>query len=131
MDLIGIRYETQITGKSAKPIIEGKVNLHRDAYMEATGITLPNKNGWLAGIRIDNKFKFIYSPFRDDIEDELYDLHKDPEEKNNIALENEDLIKVLKNKIEEMKTEKFVGEKIDKETQKLILKRLKTLGYLD
>ena len=131
MDVLGLKYNVKTTGKSALPIIEGEDNTHRDAYIEAVGVTIPSKDEWLAGLRINNRYKYIYYPFRKDFDDELYDLEKDPEEKHNIASNNKQLIKTFKKKIKEMKTEKLVGEKIDDEDQEKMIERLKSLGYFD
>jgi arylsulfatase A-like enzyme len=129
MDLIGINYKAKVTGQSAMPIIEGKEMLHRDAFMEAVGILYPNKNEWLEGLRIDNKY--IRAPFRQDFEDELYNLVCDPDERHNIANERKDDIEKYEEKINEMKTYKLVGEQISEKNQKVIIERLKDLGYID
>jgi len=81
LDILNISIEKERTGKSLLPIIKGEENRHRDAYMEAVGIVIPNKKDWLAGIRIDNKYKYIYSSFRRDYKEELYLLDKDPNKK--------------------------------------------------
>jgi arylsulfatase A-like enzyme len=43
LDLIKIKSNNEVPGKSLLPIIEGKDNLHRDAYLEAVGINIPKK----------------------------------------------------------------------------------------
>lgn len=131
LDLLDIKYSNKIEGKSGVPIIKGKVKQNRDAYVEAVGLAIPNEDEWLAGLRVDNKYKYIYYPFRQDLEEELYDLEKDPEEKHNIAGENKNLISAFRKKIKEMKTEKLTGEKLSEEDQKKIEERLKDLGYMD
>lgn len=131
LDLLKIKYIEKLEGKSALPIMEGADKQNRDAYVEAVGIAIPNRDEWLAGLRIDNKYKFIYYPFRPDFEEELYDLENDPKEKNNIASDNRELISSFKKKIEDMKTEKLTGEKLTDLDKKKIEERLKELGYME
>jgi len=131
LDMIGIKNPSDITGKSLVPIMRGKDSTHRDAYMEAMGKSIPDRKDWLAGLRVDNGYKFIYSPFRKDFEDELYDLKNDPIERKNIATENPKLINDLKKRINEIKRTERIGEKLDPEDQKVLLERLKDLGYVD
>lgn len=131
LDLLDLKYKNKVEGKSLLPLINGKKEQNREAYIEAVGLSLPNKDEWISGLRVDNKYKYIFYPFKNNFEEELYDLEKDPEEKYNIARENKDLIKTFRKRIEEMKTEKFTGEKLSEEDQKKIEKRLKDLGYMD
>ena len=56
-DLLDIKYTNEIEGESDVPLIEGKEKQSKDAYMEAVGIVIPNKDEWLAGLRVDNKYK--------------------------------------------------------------------------
>jgi arylsulfatase A-like enzyme len=130
MDLVGISYP-QVTGKSTIPIMKGRVKDNRDAYLEAVGAVIPNRDEWLAGIRVDNKYKYIYSPFRKDYKEELYFLEDDPKEKHNVAKKNQQLADKLRGKIEAMKTTAVVGEQIDQEEQKEIEDRLRDLGYIE
>ena len=131
LNILDIKYPKDIEGESLVPLMNGKTIQSKDAYMEAVGIIIPNKDEWLAGLRVNNKYKYIYSPFRQDFEEELYDLENDPTEKQNIAQKNKDLIALFRKKIEEMKTEKLTGEKLTEEDQKRIRERLKDLGYMD
>jgi arylsulfatase A-like enzyme len=131
MDLIGVKHKVRVTGESVMPIITGSSSAHRDAYMEAVGVIIPRKDQWRAGIRIDDKYKYIYSPFSQDPEEELYCLESDPAEKQNVAIGNGDLVRLFKRKIEELGTEQLVGEEMDEEGQDKIRERLRSLGYLD
>lgn len=131
LDIIGINYNKEITGKSALPIIKGTDCSNRDAYIEAVGVIIPSKDEWLTGLRIDNKYKFIYAPFQEDFEDELYFLKDDPGERYNVAKENKSLTDKFKKKIKEMRTERMVGEKIDEDIEKKIVEKLRNLGYMD
>ncbi len=131
LDLLGIKYNNKVEGESVFPLIKGKDKQSKDAYIEAVGIVIPNKDEWLAGLRVNNKFKFIYSPYSKDFEEELYDLEYDPNEKQNIAKKNKDLVEMFKKKIEGMKTKELIGEKLSEDEEKRIKQRLKDLGYID
>jgi arylsulfatase A-like enzyme len=131
LDILNINFKQKITGISAFPIIQGKDKYHRDAYIEAVGVIIPSKDEWLSGLRIDNKYKFIYAPFNEEIEDELYFLSTDPEERHSVAKDNKKLVDKFKNKIKNMKTERMIGEKIDEDTKKRMMGMLKDLGYMD
>ena len=87
MELAGAKNEIK-SGKSLTSIMSGNEKSNRDAYIEAVGIVIPKKEDWLAGIREDNKYKYIYAPFNTNFNEELYDLEEDPEEKINIAENN-------------------------------------------
>lgn len=101
------------------------------AYLEAVGSVIPKEEEWLSGLRLDNRYKFIYSPFREDYRDELYALGEDPEERHNVASEKPDIVKGLKQRIEEMDFEKMAGEEIEEEEREEMRERLEDLGYLD
>ena len=131
LDLIKIKTNNKVTGKSTLPIIEQKDYKHRDAYLEAVGRAIPNKEEWLAGIRIANKFKYIYSPFRKKYKDELYYLEKDPFERINLAQIYPNFAEKFKERINNLKFKKFVGERLKKEEQQKVLERLRALGYVD
>jgi len=130
-EFLELDYNRDISGKSVMPIVKGDDKTNRDALIEAVGTVIPDKKGWVAGLRVDNKYKYIYSPFRDDFEEELYDLEADPGERKNIASDNKGWISGYKKKIEDMKTTDLKGDKISDSDEKKVMERLKELGYLD
>ena len=111
--------------------MEDRETTHRDAYLEAVGHMIPNPEEWLAGIRVDNKHKYIFAPFREDFEEELYDLEVDPSEKRNIARQRQAVVSILRAKIEALQTMGGQGEEIDEEDQQEVVDRLRALGYID
>lgn len=131
LDLMGIKYFSEISGKSVVPIMDNKDTKHRDAFMEAVGVAIPRKEDWVSGIRVDNKYKYIYSPFRDDFDEELYDLESDPNERKNIAKKKKNIVDDLKQRIEGLKTEQMVGKKMGASDEEEVMARLKDLGYMD
>lgn len=131
LDLVNIKTDNEVTGKTVMPIIEGKEFSHRDAYLEAVGINIPKKEDWLVGLRVANKYKYIMSPFKKNFKEELYLLEKDPLEKRNVASCYPQLTEKFKKKIEKLKFKEFVGERLKKEEQDKIIDRLRALGYVD
>ncbi|MFX1377493.1 MAG: sulfatase [Promethearchaeota archaeon] len=131
LDLVEIKTNNEVSGKSLIPIIEGKDLSHRDAYLEAVGINIPKKEDWLVGLRIANKYKFIMAPFLKNFKEELYLLEKDPLEKRNVANYYPQLIEKFKKKIENLKYKELIGERLKKEEQDKIIDRLRSLGYVD
>lgn len=130
MDLIGIGHP-KITGRSLVPIMMERVEANRDVYLEAAGTVIPTKDEWLEGIRVDNTYKYIHSPFRADFKEELYLLRNDPKEKHNVANRHPNVVAGLRKKIASIKTTSATGEKVDEEDQELLLNRLRALGYID
>lgn len=130
MDLLGISHP-RVTGRSTMPIMTGRVRVNRDVYLEAAGNVIPTKEEWLEGIRVDNTYKYIRSPFRADFREELYFLRDDPKERRNVANRHPTIVAKLRQKIERMKATSVTGERIDAEDQERLLERLQGLGYID
>ncbi len=63
LDLAGVPVPEEMTGSSLLSIVEGGDTAHRDAYLEAVGSGLGTTKAWLAGMRVDNRYKYIYAPF--------------------------------------------------------------------
>jgi arylsulfatase A-like enzyme len=95
VDTLGLEFEGEIHGKSVMSLLEDGEKEERLAYMEACGAVLEDKKYWRAGIRT-NKYKYIWAPYNEAISEELYDLEKDPEEKENIADDMPGLTKNLR-----------------------------------
>jgi arylsulfatase A-like enzyme len=134
LDLAGVEHGLDVTGRSAVPIMRGQDDQSRDAFLEALGRVIPKKDEWLAGIRVDNRYKYIYSPFREDYREELYDLERDPGENRNIARRRQQVVASLRGKIEAMTAggaRETMGEELDEEEQRQMINRLRGLGYLD
>ena len=121
LDLCGVKTPSFVQGKSILPIMEGKEKKIRDISVSSPPII----NGPTAGQRItvtDGKWSFIYPGDVEKIKDkktkteavdglqrvekvigkvsyELYDLKKDPGQRNNIFEEKKDVAKRLHNKL--------------------------------
>ncbi len=124
IDLMGLKYGKTVDGKSLAPFFEGKDAEEHPSYSEAE---IPKSFYWnpLKGIRFDG-WKYIFGK-----NSELYNISKDPGEKENL-IEKEDsrakqmyrmLEKVVSNK--RVFSEKSNVKPLDEET----IKKLKTLGY--
>ena len=59
LDFVDIKNLNKVEGESLLPIIKGEKQENKDAFIEAVGIIIPNKDEWLAGLRVDNKYKYI------------------------------------------------------------------------
>lgn len=131
LEAAGLDLPSAVTGKSLMGIARGKGGAHRDAYLEAVGTALPDRAEWLSGIRVDNRYKYIYAPYIDAFEPELYDLAADPLERRNIALREPRIAAALGAKIEALDTEAMVGAEMSEDDRKVVTKRLQDLGYID
>ncbi len=131
LDLVGVQQELEVTGRSAVPIMVGQDLRNRDAYLEAVGRVVPKEDEWLAGIRVDNKYKYIYSPYADEFQEELYDLERDPGENRNVARRQHQIARMLRERIEATMEAATMGEALGEEEQSQMINRLRGLGYLD
>jgi arylsulfatase A-like enzyme len=131
LELVNVPHEIPISGQSVLSTLEGSSKGHRDAYLEAVGKVIPSKDEWLAGIRVDNKYKYIHSPYRADYQEELYDLDRDPGELHNIASRNESIVVALRARIDKMMANSVMGQGLSEEDQKEMKSRLRALGYID
>jgi arylsulfatase A-like enzyme len=127
----GIRPPEEMSGRPLQPIMRGEDDAHRDAYLEAVGHIMPDKSEWLAGIRVDNRYKYIYAPFRGDYPPQLYDLQDDPRERHNVARREPEVAAGLRRRLTELQTDRMVGVKLSPAEQKRVMTHLRSLGYLD
>lgn len=76
-----ISFQSQIKGESLLPLMIGKSNKGRDIFIETDYRNYTHKRA----IRTADGWKYILT--LDDSEEELYNLNKDPQEKNNLVSE--------------------------------------------
>jgi len=120
-----------IAGEGLMAIVREGQGRHRDAYLEAVGTTRPNKDDWLAGLRVDNRYKYIYAPYRQGFEPELYDLQSDPGERRNLATLLPEVTADLRGRIERLGTDRQAGVRMDAAEEERVMARLRDLGYAD
>jgi arylsulfatase A-like enzyme len=119
------------TGQSLMGIMREGGGEHRDAYLEAVGTTLPDKNEWLAGLRVANRYKYIYAPYRGGFQPELYDLRTDSGERRNLAALLPAVAADLRARIERLGAGAMTGSRMDAAEQEKVMARLRDLGYAD
>lgn len=130
MDTLGLNHP-RVTGTSARQMLTGGAGTNRDVHLQAAGNVIPTEEEWIEGIRVDNKYKYVYSPFRADFREELYFLRDDPSERFNIANRHPAIVAALRERIREMKSSEIIGDKIEEEDQQELLDRLRELGYIE
>ncbi|MFO7958447.1 MAG: sulfatase [Candidatus Brocadiia bacterium] len=121
----------QTTGASLLGMMRGEDHDHRPAYLEAVGRIMPDENDWLAGMRVENRYKYIYAPHRDDFEPQLFDLTADPGEKRNVARHRPEVAARLRGAIEDLPADAMRGARMDAATRQRVMERLRDLGYAD
>lgn len=128
---LDVHGKLEIDGRSLLPLIEGQQMEEVPVFTEACGPPLPDRSRWLAGIRTP-KFKFVYCPYNEKNQEELYDLENDPDETQNILRKKphiaEKLRKTLKSKYEKISEKKLTPYTPEEEEK--IKERLRRLGYL-
>ncbi|MGM0465276.1 MAG: sulfatase-like hydrolase/transferase [Acidobacteriota bacterium] len=147
MDFYGIKYSKNIRGQSLLPLIQTNKSLQRpilsSIYKFKPFELLPGKIAV-----IQDKYKMIfnkrhtsetykyfeYPPPNIESTVELYDLEKDPGERNNLFSKNikikDELLDYLKKMMNEMDQAKRRTDRKEKISQEM-LEKLRTLGYID
>ncbi|MGQ9618826.1 MAG: sulfatase [Candidatus Aminicenantia bacterium] len=118
-------------GESLIPLIKGKENKERpifsEIYYPKEKLDAPPSSAIILGnFKLIFNGKFSGNP---ELQYELYDLSKDPEEKKNIYSESQEAFKILKELLEEYK------KKASDFSEKIVIsdelrEKLKALGYL-
>jgi arylsulfatase A-like enzyme len=122
-------------GQDLMPMMQGRKARDMAAYIEECQGNLPVKERWMVGMRTSSK-KYIFSPYNDERDGEIYDLGKDPQEKRNLASGDPDADDGIRERIMERFGSRAVtfelpGEKMSEKEEEDIRDRLRALGYLD
>jgi len=127
---IDVHSELEIDGRSLLPLVKGQRMQEVPVFIEACGKTF-DRSRYLAGVRTP-KFKFVYGPYNEKIQEELYDLKNDPDEKQNILRKKPQIAlklkKILKSKYKQISEKKLIPYTPEEEEK--IKEKLRRLGYL-
>jgi arylsulfatase A-like enzyme len=129
-NLIGCSIKEKIHGQNLLPFPqksgddESAIYLHTIPYEK----TSPEDK---VGIRTP-KYKYFRAEIDKGKEINLYDLENDPQENNNIASENPEIVKSMEEILEKLTKNVTVDapEKLTENQEKIIEKQLKEMGYI-
>lgn len=127
LQYLGIRPPEAVQGIGLRSLIEGKASRPSDPYAYSESYYAHSSFGWspLRGLRT-NQYKYILAP-----RPELYDLTKDPGERENIYARN----RALANKFDKdlRRLEQVYGARDEQkraEVDPAVIETLKSLGYV-
>jgi arylsulfatase A-like enzyme len=117
-------------GRSLVPMLEDKKLTELPAYFNTNPhkeVTLNDK----VGIRT-SKYKYFRAEIDKVKEINLYDLENDPQENNNIASENPEIVKSMEEILEKLTKNATIDEpeKLTKKQEKIVEEQLKEMGYI-
>jgi arylsulfatase A-like enzyme/lipopolysaccharide biosynthesis regulator YciM len=128
LDLLGIKIPRDIQGKSLVPYFKNKKKETGDRLFYMESMYGKEEMGWapLTGI-IKFPYKYIALP-----KPELYDLEKDPEEKNNLYFKRKKISKSMDLKLKKMIIDlsKSKNETENRKLSEKDIKILNSLGYI-
>jgi len=141
LDIAGVDPRKHIQGKSLHPFENRRIHefvcaeyggLHKGGFagLKAWKISLATKSRLgetdlgSKCIRTDT-YKYIWSPQRE----ELYNLHDDPSEENNIQPQHPEIVQSLKEQLRQAVDMSYFGPAEFREKQEM-LNRLRALGYI-
>lgn len=96
VEALNLKSEAEnLDGRSLMPLLRDQKMEEIPIFLEACGYSLTNKNNWLTGVRTLG-FKYVYGPYSESVEEELYDISTDPNEMTN-------LLKIMPEKAQELR----------------------------
>ncbi len=129
LEAAGVPRPKEITGESLLGMIHGEAGRHRDAYLEASGVVMLNPREWLAGLRVENRYKYIRALSNPGFAPELYDLQADPGERRNLVASLPEVAADLNARIDALNPTRQTGAAMSDREQAAVVSRLKALGY--
>ncbi len=126
LDFAGVSADSQISGKSIKPLIQDKKSKIRETGVYIESFMPKYTYNWkpVRGLRT-NRWKYIQSDRK-----ELYNLKKDFWETNNLFNENKDTALKMREEFSKLKNSLPEDRKSTRKMKKGDRKKLKSLGYL-
>jgi len=132
ISLLGIKnFGIQTDGQNYMPYIEKQAwNPEHVAYMQASGIVLPDPSKWLEGVRYQG-LKYVRNQSNSRAGEWLYNIKDDPEEET--PVKDEHLIEMMRGKLSKMKNNALQMDDDIRMTAHEIAEmseKLKDLGYI-
>lgn len=118
---------------SLLPMAHGAEQSDRPAVTEALQTMLHDPIRRLIGYRT-GRYKLIYAPENPEVPVELYDLSADPDELNNLAPSNPQLVAELRQRVESENSDGRTDgteQRMTAEEEEIIRDRLEQLGYIE
>jgi arylsulfatase len=121
---LGSSLTQRIHGRSLLPLAEGKPLSERPVYFET---------GFRVGIRL-REWKLVLDNSRDGVS-ELFNLKRDPAEKNNLIAREVDMTRTLTQTLKGIQSLRFdelspTARELSEEEQRIVEKKLVELGYM-
>ena len=130
-DLAGFSKKIEsINGVSLNPLLNNEVLSEESAYIE-TGSASSKNLGKLIGVRTSH-YKYLRSRFKRNENVSLYDLKTDPNETENIAEFNPEIIKTMENELTKIRDNSNidVSIKTSNDESKKVEDELRKMGYI-
>lgn len=133
LDLAGLGAFRPGLAPSVLPIIRGEDQSDRPAVTESLQTMLHDPIRRLIGYRT-GRHKLIYAPENPEVAPELYDLQADPGELDDLASQQPELVRELRERVEsDGRDGRTTGldQRMSAEEEEVIRDRLEQLGYLE
>ncbi|MCX6799444.1 MAG: sulfatase-like hydrolase/transferase [Candidatus Diapherotrites archaeon] len=131
-DAVNISLGKETDGQSLMPLVRGEPLNERAAFIEERGIKL-QRSEWIEGVRT-SKWKFVQGIFNQQLPELLFDLEKDPLEKNNLAKERPEKEKEMKAMLSALKRNAqgrtTPTKTLSQEQKARVEEELRRIGYL-
>jgi arylsulfatase A-like enzyme len=135
VEALGLEMPSAIEGRSVVPLLGDELLPELPAHVSAAGGHLQGPENWRVGIRTA-AWKYVFTPQKPEIPEELYHLEVDPQEWRNLATTRRSVAQKLRQQLIEMISGTFyltgaaADEQMSDDEKKTMEERLKQLGYL-
>jgi arylsulfatase A-like enzyme len=135
VEALGLGIPSAIHGRSLVALLRDESLPEVPAHVAAAGGHLQGPENWRVGIRTA-AWKYVFTPQKPEIPEELYHLQADPHERRNLAKTRRSVAQELREQLLEMISGTFyvTGAAADQEMsddeKRTMEERLKQLGYL-